>query len=70
MQTFKQKRIGAKKGYDLLKRKSDALKKAFNDIMKKIVQTKKKMGKEFNECLLEMAQANFTAGDLGNIVKD
>ena len=32
--------------------------------------TKKKMGKEFNECLLEMAQANFTAGDLGNIVKD
>ena len=70
MQTFKQKRIGAKKGYDLLKRKSDALKKAFNDIMKKIVQTKKKMGKEFNECLLEMAQANFAAGDFGNIVRD
>jgi V-type H+-transporting ATPase subunit D len=42
--------VGAKKGYDLLKKKSDALKKAFNDIMKLMVLTKRKMGKEFNEC--------------------
>jgi predicted HicB family RNase H-like nuclease len=50
LQTFKGKTIGAKKGYDLLKKKSDALKKAFNEIMKKIVQTKKRMGKDFKEC--------------------
>ena len=50
MQTFKGKKIGAKKGYDLLKRKSDALKKAFNEIAKKIVQTKRSMGRDFNEC--------------------
>jgi len=38
--------------------------------MKKIVATKKKMGKDFNECLLEMAQANFAAGDFGVTVRD
>ena len=50
LQVFKGKKIGAKKGFDLLKKKSDALKKAFNEIMKKIVQTKKRMGSEFTEC--------------------
>ena len=30
MQIFKGKVVGAKKGYELLKKKSDALKKAFN----------------------------------------
>jgi vacuolar-type H+-ATPase subunit D/Vma8 len=38
---------GAKKGYELLKKKSDALKRAFNEVMKAIVITKKNMGKEF-----------------------
>ena len=42
---FKQKVVGAKKGYDLLKKKADALKKAFRDILIKIVDTKKSMGK-------------------------
>lgn len=62
--------VGAKKGYDLLKKKSDALKKAFNQIMLKIVDTKKRMGRDFKECLLEMAQANFAAGNFGNTVRD
>jgi vacuolar-type H+-ATPase subunit D/Vma8 len=38
--------------------------------MKKVVQTKKRMGKDFNECQLEMAQANFAAGDFGVTVRD
>ena len=38
--------------------------------MKQIVATKKKMGKDFNECQLEMAQANFAAGDFGVTVRD
>lgn len=62
--------IGAKKGYDLLKKKSDALKKEFNEIMKKLVMVKKRMGKDFNDCQLEMAQANFAAGDFGVTVRD
>ena len=38
--------------------------------MKRIVMTKKRMGKDFNECQLEMAQANFAAGDFGVTVRD
>ena len=38
--------------------------------MKKIVQTKRRMGKEFTECQLEMAQAKFAAGDFGPTVRD
>jgi len=62
--------VGAKKGYDLLKKKSDALKKAFNDIMKVIVVTKKSMGKDFHQCQLEMANANFAAGNFAVAVLD
>ena len=53
-----------------MKKKSDALKKAFNEIMKKVVMTKKRMGKDFKECQLEMAQANFAAKDFGVSVRD
>jgi V-type H+-transporting ATPase subunit D len=63
LQLFKGKVVGAKKGFDLLKKKSDALKKAFREILIKIVDTKKRMGKEFNESLLALAEANFAAGD-------
>lgn len=70
LQNVKQRKIGAKKGYDLLKKKADALKKEFNEISKKIVATKKRMGREYNECLLDMAQANFAAGDFGVTVRD
>ena len=54
----------------MLKKKADALKKAFNDVCKAIVATKKRMGKEYNECLLDMAQATFAAGDFGVTVRD
>jgi V-type H+-transporting ATPase subunit D len=67
---FKQKKVGAKKGYDLLKKKSDALKKAFREIMMKILETKKRMGKDYNESLLALAEANFAAGDFSKAVFD
>jgi V-type H+-transporting ATPase subunit D len=67
---FKQKKVGAKKGYELLKKKSDALKKAFRDIMVKILETKKRMGKDYNEALLSLAEANFAAGDFSKAVFD
>ena len=37
LQLFKQKKVGAKKGYELLKKKADALKKQFREIMIKIL---------------------------------
>ena len=64
MQT-KGKLKGAKKGYDLLKKKADALKKEFQTVMQQIimvrifkVQEKRKMDGEFKEAMLSLAQAN------------
>ena len=67
---FKIKKVGAKKGYDLLKKKADALKQSFRDILIRIVETKKRMGREFNESLLSLAEANFAAGDFSKAVYD
>jgi len=67
---FKQKKIGAKKGFDLLKKKADALKKSFREILVKILETKKRMGKEFNLALIGLAEANFAAGDFSKSVLD
>ena len=38
--------------------------------MKDLVNTKKRMGSEFNQCQLEMATAKFAAGDFGVTVRD
>ena len=67
---FKAKAVGAKKGYDLLKKKADALKKSFREVLVKIVETKKRMGKDFNESILSLAEANFAAGDFSRNVLD
>lgn len=67
---FKQKKVGAKKGFDLLKKKADALKKSFREILAKILETKKRMGKEYNAALISLAEANFAAGDFSKSVLD
>ena len=54
----------------MLKKKSDALKKAFREIMTKILETKKRMGKDYSESLLALAEANFAAGDFSKAVFD
>lgn len=46
MQLYKQKIAAAKKGHELLKRKADALKKKFKEVMKDLLDSKKKMGEE------------------------
>jgi V-type H+-transporting ATPase subunit D len=46
LQLFKQKIAAAKKGHELLKRKADALKKKFKEVMKELLDSKKKMGEE------------------------
>ena len=47
---FKGKKTGAKKGFDLLKKKADALMAAYLKIMKELFMLKKSMGKDFMEC--------------------
>ncbi|CAI2378791.1 unnamed protein product [Moneuplotes crassus] len=70
LQQQKVKLKAAKKGHELLKKKSDALKKAFREVMLKIIDTKKRMGDEFSQSMLSLAEANFAAGDFGRNVAD
>jgi len=70
LQLFKQKLVGAKKGFDLLKKKADALKKKQREIMLNILETKKRMGADYNEAILALAEANFAAGDFQRNVMD
>ena len=70
LQVYKQRAVGAKKGYDLLKKKSDALKKAFRSILAKIVESKVRMGIDYRDARMGMAEANFAAGDFSRSVVD
>ena len=70
LQTYKIRAVGAKKGYELLKKKSDALKKALRAILAKIVDSKVRMGLDYREARLGMAEANFAAGDFSRAVID
>jgi len=70
LQTYKIRAVGAKKGHELLKKKSDALKKAFRQILGKIVESKVRMGVDFRDARMGMAEANFAAGDFSRAVND
>ena len=54
----------------MLKKKSDALKKAFRGILAKIVESKVRMGIDYKEARMGMAEANFAAGDFSRAVVD
>lgn len=61
--TYKGKHIAASKGYDLLKRKSDALKVRFRDIMKQIYQTKVGMAEQSSSSFFSLTAAEYAAGN-------
>ena len=54
----------------MLKKKADALKKAFRGILQKIVESKIKMGADYKEALLGLAGATFAAADFSRAVID
>lgn len=62
MQLYKQKIAAARKGHELLKRKTDALKKKFKEIMKDLLESKRKMGEQCKEGFFLMAEAKYAAG--------
>ena len=68
LQVYKARAVGAKKGYELLKKKSDALKKKFRSILQMIVESKIRMGTDYREALMGMAGAQFAAGDFSRSV--
>eukprot|EP00761_Pharyngomonas_kirbyi_P012036 gb/GECH01012063.1/.p1 GENE.gb/GECH01012063.1/~~gb/GECH01012063.1/.p1 ORF type:complete len:259 (+),score=78.56 gb/GECH01012063.1/:1-777(+) len=67
---MKQKLAGAKKGYSLLKKKSDALFVRFQDVLREIKQYKEEMGDSFKTSSFSLAEAKFTAGDLSYAINE
>ena len=65
---FKGKNVAAKKGYDLLKSKADALKVRFRDICKVIYDTKVGMADQSGEAFFSLTQAEYAAGNFRNKV--
>jgi len=63
LQQFKQKRKGAFQGYQLLKKKSDALTARFRGMLKEIVEVKSRVGEELRDASFGLAKASWAAGD-------
>ena len=61
--TFRGKRVGAKKGYELLKKKADALKVRFRLIMGEIAKTKSSMTEDASTSFFSLTQAEYAAGN-------
>lgn len=58
---YKKKQKGAQKGYDLLKKKSDALTVRFRALLKDIYKTKKGIGQEMRDASFSLAKATWAA---------
>ncbi|KAM4528775.1 V-type proton ATPase subunit D [Fundulus diaphanus] len=68
-QTIMKARLkGAQTGRSLLKKKSDALSMRFRQILRKIIETKTKMGEVMREAAFSLAEAKFTAGDFSTTI--
>ncbi|XP_072218938.1 V-type proton ATPase subunit D [Leuresthes tenuis] len=68
-QTIMKARLkGAQTGRNLLKKKADALSMRFRQILRKIIETKTKMGEVMREAAFSLAEAKFTAGDFSTTV--
>lgn len=64
LQTFKGRLGGAKKGWQLLKKKRDALKSKFSLLLKDIVQTKLEVGNGLKDAAFSLAKAHWAnSGD-------
>ncbi|KAL8269299.1 hypothetical protein Esti_006765 [Eimeria stiedai] len=63
LQIVKQKKKGAAQGYQLLKKKSDALSSRFRGMLKEIVKTKLSIGENINEAHFSMAKATWAGGN-------
>lgn len=71
LQTYKGKLLGAKKGYELLKKKSDALKARFRNIAKQIHELKQVMRDDASTSFFSLTQAaQYVAGDFRAKVLD
>ncbi|CAM9307206.1 unnamed protein product [Sphacelaria rigidula] len=71
LQMYKGKLVGAKKGYELLKKKSDALKARFRNIAKQIHELKQTMREDASTAFFSLTQAaQYVSGDFRGKVLD
>ena len=64
LQQFKARLVGAKKGFQLLKKKRDALKTRFQQMLREIIECKKAVGEGMKETAFALAKAKWAAGDI------
>jgi len=62
MQVFKARLLGATKGHKLLKKKRDALKARFHQMLKEIVATKIEVGTGLRDAAFAFAKAQWASG--------
>jgi V-type H+-transporting ATPase subunit D len=67
---MKSKRVGAKKGHQLLKRKVDALQLRFRRMLASIIEAKDLMGSEMSKAFFSLTEAQYAAGDIKPIVME
>lgn len=65
---IKERLAAAKTGHDLLKRKSDAIKVNLNNMLKKILVTKRRVGASIKDSFFAFTEAHWAAGDFNNLV--
>ena len=68
MTAMKGRLKGAQKGHSLLKKKADALTMRFRAILKRIIETKQKMGDVMKDASFSLAEAKFATGDFNHLV--
>merc|ERR1719213_572927 len=68
LQQFKSRYAGAKKGHGLLKKKRDALKARFQQMLKEIVVAKKGVATGIKDCSFAMAKSSWASGNISSTV--
>ncbi|KAJ3130206.1 H(+)-transporting V1 sector ATPase subunit D, partial [Irineochytrium annulatum] len=68
--TMKNRLKGAHTGHSLLKRKSEALTRRFREILKKIDEAKRKMGKVMQVASFSYAEVKYSTGDISFQVRE
>ena len=59
--------VGAKKGYELLKKKADALQIRFRKVVRDITEIKTKLGDLMKQSYFSLVESEFVAGDIKNV---
>jgi len=68
LQSIKERSNAARKGWDLLKRKSDAIKLNLNNKLKEILAVKRRVGEAMRKSAFAHTEAVWAAGDFNNAV--